>query len=53
MNSMLLKYRRLLVVFLHMALVVVASYTAFLLRFDGVIPSSYMRVYLQALPCSS
>jgi len=47
---MLLKYRRVLVVFLHLALVVVASYTAFLLRFDGLIPSNYVRVYLQALP---
>jgi FlaA1/EpsC-like NDP-sugar epimerase len=47
---MLMKYRRALVVFLHLALVVVASYTAFLLRFDGLIPSSYLRVYLQALP---
>jgi FlaA1/EpsC-like NDP-sugar epimerase len=47
---MLLKYRRALVVFLHMALIVVASYTAFMLRFDGLIPASYLQVYWQALP---
>jgi FlaA1/EpsC-like NDP-sugar epimerase len=49
-NSLLLKYRRALVVLLHLALVVVASYTAFLLRFDGLIPANYLAVYLQALP---
>jgi FlaA1/EpsC-like NDP-sugar epimerase len=47
---MLLKYRRVFVVLLHLAIVVVSSYTAFLLRFDGVIPPSYLQVYLQVLP---
>jgi len=45
-----LRYRRVFVVLLHLAIVVVANYTAFLLRFDGVIPANYMRVYSQALP---
>jgi len=47
---MLLTYRRTLIVLLHLSLVVVASYTAFQLRFDGLVPANYMRVYLQALP---
>jgi FlaA1/EpsC-like NDP-sugar epimerase len=47
---MLLKYRRVLIVLLHLALVIVANYTAFLLRFDGLIPANYMRVFTQALP---
>ena len=33
-----------------MALVVVANYTAFLLRFDGLIPANYLHVFSQALP---
>src|SRR5215813_3494794 len=33
-----------------MVLVVVASYAAFLLRFDGLIPANYLDVYWQALP---
>jgi FlaA1/EpsC-like NDP-sugar epimerase len=35
---------------LHLAIVAVSSYTAFLLRFDGAIPPTYMHVWRQALP---
>jgi len=49
-NSTLLKYRRVFIVLLHLALVVVANYSAFLLRFDGSIPANYMEVFQQALP---
>ncbi|HZR24010.1 MAG TPA: nucleoside-diphosphate sugar epimerase/dehydratase [Vicinamibacterales bacterium] len=48
--SPLLKYRRVLVVALHLVIIVVASYTAFLLRFDGTIPPNYLQVFWQALP---
>src|SRR6185295_16456255 len=46
----LLKYRRLLVVALHITMIVVTSYTAFALRFDGSIPANYLLVWWQALP---
>jgi FlaA1/EpsC-like NDP-sugar epimerase len=49
-NSTLLKYRRVVIVLLHLLLVVVANYTAFLLRFDGSIPPNYMQMFLQVLP---
>jgi FlaA1/EpsC-like NDP-sugar epimerase len=49
-HSILLKYRRVFIVLLHLALVVVANYTAFLLRFDGLIPANYLHVFSQALP---
>ncbi len=50
MNGVILKYRRVLAICLHLAIIVVASYTAFLLRFDGVIPPNYLQVFWQALP---
>ena len=50
MNTLLLKYRRVVVVALHLAFIVAASFTAFLLRFDGVIPQNYMGVFWQTLP---
>ena len=50
MNSLVLKYRRVLVVGLHLALIVVASYLAFSLRFDGSVPSNYMQLWWQTLP---
>jgi FlaA1/EpsC-like NDP-sugar epimerase len=50
MNSLVLKYRRVLVVGLHLALIVVASHLAFSLRFDGSVPSNYMQLWWQTLP---
>ena len=35
---------------LHVMLIVVTSYTAFALRFDGSIPAAYFHVWLNALP---
>ncbi|MFN8060152.1 MAG: polysaccharide biosynthesis protein [Vicinamibacterales bacterium] len=46
----LLKYRRSLVVALHLALIVFTNYCAFWLRFDGVIPSNDFALFLRYLP---
>ena len=50
MDSFIIKYRRALIVAVHLMLIVVANYTAFLLRFDGAIPAHYVAVWRQALP---
>ena len=50
MNSLLLKYHRVLVVCLHLTMIVAASYVAFSLRFDGSIPSNYQQLWWQTLP---
>jgi FlaA1/EpsC-like NDP-sugar epimerase len=49
-KSIVLKYRRLLVVGLQVTLIVLANYAAFALRFDGAIPPTYLHVWWQALP---
>ena len=46
----LLKYRRLLVVVLHLTLVVLANYLAFWLRFDGQVPGEQWVLFAQMLP---
>ena len=44
-----LRYRRTIIVALHLAVVVVANYLAFLLRFDGSVPRDQMRVWLHSI----
>ena len=48
-DSPIVKYRRVLVVCLHLTMIVAASYSAFLLRFDGSIPETYLQVWRQTL----
>lgn len=50
MKSLLLKYRRVLVVVLHLTLIVGASFVAFALRFDGSIPPEYLWLWRETLP---
>src|SRR5574337_755813 len=47
---LLFTYRRPLVVVLHLALIVLANYLAFWLRFDGAVPDYEMAVFVQMLP---
>jgi hypothetical protein len=49
-NSVVLRHRRILAVALHLALIVGASFSALLLRFDGAIPQKYLVMFWQALP---
>ena len=50
LKSLLLKYRRVLVVGLHLALIAGANYAAFWLRFDGKIPPEEASYAWQMLP---
>jgi lipopolysaccharide/colanic/teichoic acid biosynthesis glycosyltransferase len=45
-----IRHRRPIVVFIHLALVVISYYSAWHLRFDGNIPSREMRLFWQFLP---
>lgn len=50
MKGLILKWRRPLIVILDIALIVLANYLAFWLRFDGAIPGSEAEGFLQSLP---
>lgn len=50
MIDTILRYRRALVIGIHLVLIVLANYLAFWLRFDGVIPEAMMSAMVQTLP---
>lgn len=50
MIDTVLRYRRVLVIGIHLVLIMVANYLAFWLRFDGVIPEVMMSVMVVTLP---
>lgn len=50
MITALLRFRRPLIVLIHLALIALANYLAFWLRFDGAIPDWAMGLFVQTLP---
>ncbi|HXF76344.1 MAG TPA: nucleoside-diphosphate sugar epimerase/dehydratase [Methylomirabilota bacterium] len=50
MKTMLIKYRRFLIVGFHLALMLLSNYLAFWLRFDGAIPPGELAVFIEMLP---
>jgi FlaA1/EpsC-like NDP-sugar epimerase len=50
MIHIVLKYRRLLIVVVHVALIVLSNAVAFWLRFDGMIPDAQMALWKHTLP---
>ena len=50
MTNIILKYRRILVVGIHVGLILVANYLAFWLRFDGAIPQSTLLLMFEMFP---
>ena len=50
MKAVLIRYRRFIVVFLHLGLCLVSNYLAFLLRFDNGVPPEHIRPLILALP---
>jgi FlaA1/EpsC-like NDP-sugar epimerase len=50
LKEIILKYRRIPIVAFHMALIVVANYLAFWIRFDGAIPAPEKEIMLRMIP---
>src|SRR5918996_4711975 len=50
LKEITLKYRRIPIVAFHMALIVLANYLAFWIRFDGVIPADEKEIMLRMIP---
>src|SRR5688572_13285552 len=50
LKEITLKYRRIPIVAFHMALIVLANYLAFWIRFDGVIPAHEKDIMLRMIP---
>ena len=50
LKEIILRYRRIPIVAFHMAMIVLANYLAFWIRFDGVIPAHEKEVMLRMIP---
>ena len=50
LKLILIKYRRIPIVAFHMALIVLANYLAFWIRFDGVVPAREREIMLRMIP---
>jgi FlaA1/EpsC-like NDP-sugar epimerase/lipopolysaccharide/colanic/teichoic acid biosynthesis glycosyltransferase len=50
MSTWMLRYRRVFVVLIHLALITFTNYSAFWLRFDGEIPDSQVALFVRHLP---
>ena len=50
LKEITLKYRRIPIVAFHMALIVLANYLAFWIRFDGVVPAREREIMLRMIP---
>ena len=50
LKELILRYRRIPIVAFHMAMIVLANYLAFWIRFDGVIPAHEKEVMLRMIP---
>ena len=50
LKEIILRYRRIPIVAFHMAMIVMANYLAFWIRFDGVIPAHEKEVMLRMIP---
>lgn len=49
-KTIILKYRRFIIVGVHLAMIAVSNYLAFVVRFDGVIPDQEMALFITMLP---